>query len=71
MLCILPKKKQGWKKRLDVLDLAVQKLKENVAIIKECGPKVIMERAKRGGVRMENRIDMLGDLETMTMLGIT
>jgi hypothetical protein len=53
------------KKRLDVLDLAVQKIKDNV-LIKECGKKV-MERATRGWAKDGEPNEPLGDLETMTI----
>ena len=53
------------KKRLDVLDLAVQKIKDNV-LIKECGKKV-MERAQRGWAKDGEPDEPLGDLETMTI----
>lgn len=47
-------------KRLDVLDIAVQKIKDNV-LISECGQKV-MEKAKEGWDGTA-----LGDLSTMTI----
>ena len=53
------------RKRLDVLDLAVQKIKDNV-LIKGCGPKV-MERAQRGWAKDGEPDEPLGDLETMTI----
>lgn len=53
------------KKRLDVLDLAVQRLKDNV-LIKECGEKVV-ERAKRGWAKDGEPDEPLGDIETMTI----
>jgi hypothetical protein len=52
-------------KRLDVLDLAIQKIKDNV-LIKECGKKV-MERAQRGWAKDGEPDEPLGDLETMTI----
>lgn len=53
------------KKRLDVLDLVVQKIKDNV-LIKECGKKV-MERAQRGWAKDGEPDEPLGELETMTI----
>lgn len=53
------------KKRLDVLDLAVQKIKDNV-LISECGEKV-MKRAQRGWAKDGEPDEPLGDLETMTI----
>ena len=53
------------KKRLDVLDTAVQKIKDNV-LIKECGKKVV-ERAQRGWAKDGEPDEPLGDLETMTI----
>lgn len=53
------------KKRLDVLDTAVQKIKANV-LISECGPKV-MERAQRGWAKDGDPDEPLGELETMTI----
>jgi hypothetical protein len=53
------------KKRLDVLDLAVQKIKDNV-LIKECGEKVV-ERAQRGWAKDGEQDEPLGDIETMTI----
>ena len=53
------------KKRLDFLDLAVQKIKDNV-LIKECGKKV-MERAQRGWAKDGEPDEPLGDIETMTI----
>ena len=53
------------KKRLDVLDLAVQKIKDNV-LISECGKKV-MERATRGWAKDGEPDQPLGDVKTMTI----
>lgn len=53
------------KKRLDVLDLAIQKIKDNV-LIKECGKKV-MERAQRGWAKDGEPDEPLGDIENMTI----
>jgi len=53
------------KKRLDVLDMVVQKIKDNV-LIKECGKKV-MERAQRGWAKDGEPDDPLGDIETLTI----
>lgn len=53
------------KKRLDVLDLAVQKIKDNV-LISECGKKV-MERATRGWAKDGEPDQPLGDVEKMTI----
>lgn len=53
------------KKRLDVLDMVVQKIKDNV-LIKECGKKV-MERAQRGWAKDGEPDEPLGDIETMTI----
>ena len=53
------------KKRLDVLELAVQKIKDNV-LIKECGKKV-MERAQRGWAKDGEPDEPLGDLVKMTI----
>jgi hypothetical protein len=53
------------KKRLDLLDLAIQKIKDNV-LIKECGKKVV-ERAQRGWAKDGEPDEPLGDLETMTI----
>lgn len=53
------------KKRLDVLDMVVQKIKDNV-LIKECGKKV-MERAQRGWAKDGEPDEPLGDIETLTI----
>ena len=53
------------RKRLDVLDLAVQKIKDNV-LISECGKKV-MERATRGWAKDGEPDQPLGDIKTMTI----
>ena len=53
------------KKRLDVLDLAVQKIKDNI-LISECGKKV-MERATRGWAKDGEPDQPLGDVKTMTI----
>ena len=53
------------RKRLDVLDLAVQKIKDNV-LISECGKKV-MERAQRGWAKDGEPDQPLGDVKTMTI----
>ena len=53
------------KKRLDVLDLAVQKIKDNV-LISECGEKV-MKRAQRGWAKDGEPDKPLGDVEKMTI----
>lgn len=53
------------KKRLDILDLAVQKIKDNV-LISECGKKV-MERATRGWAKDGEPDQPLGDIKTMTI----
>ena len=53
------------KKRLDVLDIVVQKIKDNV-LIKECGKKVV-ERAQRGWAKDGDPDEPLGDIETMTI----
>jgi len=53
------------KKRLDVLDIVVQKIKDNV-LIKECGVKVL-KRAQRGWAKDGEPDEPLGELETMTI----
>ncbi len=53
------------RKRLDVLDLAVQKIKNNV-LISECGKKVL-ERATRGWAKDGEPDQPLGDVKTMTI----
>ena len=53
------------KKRLDVLDMVVQNIKDNV-LIKECGKKVV-ERATRGWAKDGEPDEPLGKLETMTI----
>ena len=53
------------KKRLDVLDIVVRKIKDNV-LIKECGEKV-MKRAQRGWAKDGEPDEPLGELETMTI----
>ena len=53
------------RKRLDVLDLAVQKIKDNV-LISECGKKV-MKRAQRGWAKDGESDQPLGDVKTMTI----
>ena len=53
------------KKRLDVLDMVVQNIKDNI-LIKECGKKV-MERAQRGWAKDGDPDEPLGDIETMTI----
>ena len=53
------------RKRLDVLDLAVQKIKNNV-LISECGKKVL-ERATRGWAKDGEPDQPLGDVMTMTI----
>lgn len=53
------------KKRLDVLDIVVRKIKDNV-LIKECGEKV-MKRAQRGWAKDGEPDQPLGELETMTI----
>lgn len=53
------------KKRLDVLDIVVQKITDNI-LIKECGEKV-MKRAQRGWAKDGESDQPLGDLETMTI----
>lgn len=53
------------KKRLDVLDIVVQKIKDNV-LIRECGEKV-MKRTQRGWAKDGEPDEPLGDLETMTI----
>ena len=53
------------RKRLDVLDLAVQKIKDNV-LISECGKKV-MKRAQRGWAKDGEPDQPLGDVEKMTI----
>tara|TARA_B100000683_G_scaffold186078_1_gene179230 strand:+ start:1631 stop:2560 length:930 start_codon:yes stop_codon:yes gene_type:complete len=65
---LLPSSKEeteDLKKRLDVLDLAVQKIKDNV-LIKECGEKVV-KRAKRGWAKDGEPDEPLGNIETMTI----
>lgn len=53
------------KKRLDVLDIVVRKIKDNV-LIKGCGEKV-MKRAQRGWAKDGEPDEPLGELETMTI----
>ena len=53
------------RKRLDVLDLAVQKIKNNV-LISECGKKVL-ERATRGWAKDGEPDQPLGDVKKMTI----
>lgn len=53
------------RKRLDVLDLVLQKIKDNV-LISECGEKV-MERATRGWAKDGESDQPLGDVKTMTI----
>jgi hypothetical protein len=65
MLPSSPEETADLKERLDTLDLAVQKLKENV-LIKECGEKV-MKRAQRGWAKDGEPDEPLGDLDKMTI----
>jgi len=53
------------RKRLDMLDTAIQKIKDN-ALISECGPKV-MSRATRGWAKDGEPDQPLGDVATMTI----
>jgi len=65
MLPSTPDETADLKKRLDVLDLAVKKIKDNV-LISECGPKV-MRRATRGWAKDGEPDQPLGDVSTMTI----
>ena len=65
MLPSTPDETADLKKRLDVLDLAVKKIKDNV-LISECGPKV-MSRATRGWAKDGEPDQPLGDVATMTI----
>jgi hypothetical protein len=65
MLPSAPDETADLKKRLDVLDLAVKKIKDNV-LISECGPKV-MSRATRGWAKDGEPDQPLGDVTTMTI----
>ena len=53
------------RKRLDFLNIAIQKIKDNV-LISECGPKV-MKRATRGWAKDGESDQPLGDVKTMTI----
>lgn len=53
------------RKRLDVLNIVVRKIKDNV-LIKGCGEKV-MKRAQRGWAKDGEPDEPLGDLDTMTI----
>ncbi|MAD57448.1 MAG: hypothetical protein CMK44_02580 [Porticoccus sp.] len=65
---ILPSSKEetdDLRKRLDILDAVVKKIKDNV-LISECGKKV-MERATRGWAKDGEPDQPLGDVKTMTI----
>ena len=65
MLPSSKKESEDLRKRLDTLDLAVQKIKDNV-LISDCGKKV-MERATRGWAKDGEPDQPLGDVKTMTI----
>jgi hypothetical protein len=65
MLPSSPEETSDLRKRLDVLNIAIQKIKDNV-LISECGPKV-MKRATRGWAKDDEPDQPLGDVKTMTI----
>ena len=65
MLPSSPEETSDLRKRLDVLNIAIQKIKDNV-LISECGKKV-MKRATRGWAMDEEPDQPLGDVKTMTI----
>lgn len=65
MLPSSPEEISDLRKRLDVLNIAVQKIKDNV-LISECGKKVI-DRAQRGWAKDGEPDQPLGDVKTMTI----
>lgn len=65
MLPSSPEEVTDLKKRLDLLDIAIQKIRDNV-LISECGPKVI-HRATRGWAKDGEPDQPLGEIETMTI----
>ena len=65
MLPSSPEEIMDLKKRLDTLDMAIKKIKDNV-LISECGEKV-MKRAQRGWAEDGEPDKPLGDVENMTI----